>query len=134
MTKYFIAVDGSDSSAKAYGVANKLLTKEDDVTFVTVCAKGKNDEARGAARELLETWQKRAAEDGVRLVLCPFPFIDNDLLAFWPSSSKRRRYWLRALTRARPCAMLSRSTELISSSLERGAWAQSNGTTRSALW
>jgi nucleotide-binding universal stress UspA family protein len=70
--KYFIAVDGSESSEKAYQVASKLMTKDDEVTFLTVCNKVKPNadensasfKARLAARELLAKWEKQATDDG----------------------------------------------------------------------
>jgi hypothetical protein len=62
MTKYMVAVDGSEHSNKAYAIAAKLLTNKDEVIFVTVGQKGKG----AAAQDLLETWTKKAEADGVR--------------------------------------------------------------------
>lgn len=60
MTKYMVAVDGSEHSNKAYAIAAKLLTNKDEVIFVTVAQKGKG----AAAQDLLETWTKKAEADG----------------------------------------------------------------------
>jgi hypothetical protein len=66
MTKYMVAVDGSEHSNKAYEIAAKLLTNKDEVVFVTVGQKGKPTAVSG--QELLEKWTKKAEADGVRFL------------------------------------------------------------------
>ncbi len=68
MTKYMIAIDGSEHSAKAYDIANKLMTAEDELYFVTVIPKkgAQEPRANAAAQELLDKWVARASADGVR--------------------------------------------------------------------
>jgi len=61
MTKYMVAVDGSEHSSKAYDIAHKLVTNKDELIFVTVGQKGK----ASAGQELLDKWTKKAEVDGI---------------------------------------------------------------------
>jgi nucleotide-binding universal stress UspA family protein len=76
MTKYMVAVDGSEHSNKAYAIAAKLLTAKDEVIFVTVGQKGKG----AAAQDLLDTWTKKAEADGVRPLLSPLSITSSSFL------------------------------------------------------
>ena len=75
MTKFMIAVDGSEHSEKAYQIAAKILKADDEILFISVTPIVKENvdlstsskaKARGTAKELLDHWQKRASDDGVR--------------------------------------------------------------------
>uniref|UniRef100_A0A7S2ABC7 UspA domain-containing protein n=1 Tax=Stereomyxa ramosa TaxID=1078864 RepID=A0A7S2ABC7_9EUKA len=74
MTRYMIAVDGSDHSDKAYDIAKKLCREGDVVYFVTVTKKVRDNDGedsanykqREHAKELLQTWEKRAGDDGIQ--------------------------------------------------------------------